>query len=99
LFTGDLEFFRAFGPNFGTYFQLGAESSLWWSGMGVVVIFGLFFATALTLVVVPVLYDFLALSEEKIEALREAEKEEDDESTNLQPGNAPGELGGAFRST
>lgn len=37
----------------------GGESSQWWSGMGVAVIFGLAFATFLTLIVVPVLYDML----------------------------------------
>jgi len=38
---------------------LGGESSQWWRGMGVAVIFGLGFATVVTLIVVPVLYDFL----------------------------------------
>ncbi len=42
------------------FVTLGAESGTWWSGMGVVVIFGLAFATVLTLVVVPVLYYALA---------------------------------------
>jgi len=37
----------------------GGESSQWWRSMGVAVIFGLAFATFLTLVVVPVLYDLL----------------------------------------
>lgn len=37
----------------------GGESSQWWKGMGVAVIFGLAFATFLTLVVLPVLYDLL----------------------------------------
>lgn len=37
----------------------GGESSQWWQGMGVTVIFGLGFATVVTLVVVPVLYDYL----------------------------------------
>lgn len=37
----------------------GGESSQWWRGMGVAVIFGLGFATVVTLVVVPVLYDLL----------------------------------------
>ena len=35
----------------------GGESSQWWRGMGVAVIFGLALATFLTLVLVPVLYD------------------------------------------
>ena len=37
----------------------GGESSQWWRGMGVAVIFGLGFATVITLVVVPILYDFV----------------------------------------
>ena len=37
----------------------GGESSQWWKGMAVAVIFGLGFATFLTLVLVPVLYDLL----------------------------------------
>jgi multidrug efflux pump len=50
LFKGDLKHFVT----------LGAESAVFWSGMGVVVIFGLAFATILTLVAVPVLYYGLA---------------------------------------
>jgi len=45
--------FRAFR------FVTGGESSQWWRPMGVAVIFGLAFATFLTLVLVPVLYDAL----------------------------------------
>jgi multidrug efflux pump subunit AcrB len=37
-----------------------SESSQWWSNMAVVVIFGLLFATVLTLVVVPSLYVMLS---------------------------------------
>jgi multidrug efflux pump subunit AcrB len=40
-------------------FSTGGESSQWWRGMAVAVIFGLGFATFLTLVLVPVLYDLL----------------------------------------
>jgi multidrug efflux pump subunit AcrB len=50
LFTGDI----------GNFIQFGAESSQFWSGMGVVVIFGLAFATFLTLLVVPILYYILS---------------------------------------
>ncbi|MBN2289325.1 MAG: efflux RND transporter permease subunit, partial [Candidatus Glassbacteria bacterium] len=39
--------------------QIGGESSQWWGPMGVAVIFGLAFATLLTLVVVPVMYKLL----------------------------------------
>ncbi|MDH3253486.1 MAG: efflux RND transporter permease subunit [Acidobacteriota bacterium] len=41
------------------HFSSGGESSQWWKGMGVAVIFGLAFATFLTLIVLPVLYDGL----------------------------------------
>lgn len=43
----------------------GGESSQWWRGMGVAVIFGLGFATVVTLVVVPVLYDFVLQGRER----------------------------------
>ncbi|NJN65060.1 MAG: efflux RND transporter permease subunit [Acidobacteria bacterium] len=39
---------------------LGGESTDWWGPMGVSVIFGLTFATVLTLVVVPVTFDVLS---------------------------------------
>lgn len=40
-------------------FSTGSESSQYWGAMGVAVIFGLAFATFLTLVLVPVLYDLV----------------------------------------
>lgn len=43
----------------------GGESSQWWRGMAVAVIFGLGFATFVTLVVVPVLYDYLLQARER----------------------------------
>ena len=39
--------------------RFGGESTQWWGPMGVAVIFGLGFATILTLVVVPVTFDLL----------------------------------------
>jgi len=48
------------------HFATGGESSQWWRGMAVAVIFGLGFATFLTLVMVPVLYDLLLESRERI---------------------------------
>jgi multidrug efflux pump subunit AcrB len=39
--------------------EVGSESSQWWSSLAVAVIFGLAFATVLTLVVVPTLYQAL----------------------------------------
>jgi len=48
------------GFDFKTFsWQIGSESSEWWGPMGVAVIFGLAFATLLTLVVVPVMYKML----------------------------------------
>ncbi|MGB5891426.1 MAG: hypothetical protein WBH75_15825, partial [Thermoanaerobaculia bacterium] len=41
------------------HFSSGGESSQWWQSMGIAVIFGLAFATFLTLVLLPVLYDLL----------------------------------------
>ena len=46
-------------------FATGGESSQWWQGMAVAVIFGLAFATFLTLILVPVLYDLLLEFKEK----------------------------------
>lgn len=40
--------------------QTASESSLWWKGMAVAVIFGLTVATMLTLIVVPVLFSLLS---------------------------------------
>jgi len=55
-----------FGFDFRSFrFQGSGESSAWWRPMGVAVIFGLAFATFLTLVLVPVLYDLLLEVREK----------------------------------
>lgn len=51
-----IDFIGLLKGDLSKFIQFGAESSQWWSNMGVAVIFGLFFATALTLIVVPVLY-------------------------------------------
>lgn len=51
-------------------FATGGESSQWWRGMAVAVIFGLGFATFLTLVMVPVLYDLLLEFRERMAARR-----------------------------
>ncbi|MCK6622677.1 MAG: efflux RND transporter permease subunit [Calditrichaceae bacterium] len=53
----NIDFIGLFSGDFSKFIQFGAESSQWWSGMGVVVIFGLLFATALTLIAVPLMYD------------------------------------------
>lgn len=52
----NINFIGLFQFNFKNFIEIGADSSQWWGNMGVAVIFGLFFSTALTLVVVPVLY-------------------------------------------
>ncbi len=55
-----------FGFDFRRFaFVAAGESSQWWRPMGVAVIFGLAFATFLTLVVVPVLYDLLLDARER----------------------------------
>ena len=56
----NIDFIGLFKGDFSKFIQFGVESSQWWSGMGVAVIFGLFFSTALTLVVVPVMYYLVA---------------------------------------
>ena len=53
-------------------FETGTESSQYWQAMGVAVIFGLAFATFLTLVLVPVLYDFLLGYHERRARARES---------------------------
>ena len=59
--------------------EVGGESSQWWGPMGVAVIFGLAFATVLTLVVVPVMYDFVseltARSREKTQVKEQRSKD------------------------
>ena len=39
---------------------IGGESSQWWGPMAIAVIFGLAFATVLTLIIVPVMYSMMA---------------------------------------
>jgi multidrug efflux pump len=56
----NIDFIGLFKGDVSKFIQFGAESSQWWSNMGVAVIFGLLFSTALTLVVVPVLYYILS---------------------------------------
>ena len=53
--------------------EIGTESSQWWNSLAVAVIFGLAFATILTLVVVPTFYRAFYGREEgkRLEALAE----------------------------
>ncbi len=55
-----IDFVKLVSGDWGDFIAFGAESSQWWSGMGIVVIFGLMFSTALTLIIVPVLYDIFS---------------------------------------
>jgi len=45
-----------FFTNLGDYIYMGGEQAAWWGPMAIAVIVGLLFATALTLILVPVLY-------------------------------------------
>jgi len=56
----NIDFIGLFKGDFSKFIQFGVESSQWWSGMGVAVIFGLLFSTALTLIIVPVLYSIMS---------------------------------------
>lgn len=56
----NIDFIGLLKGDFSKFVQFGVESSQWWSNMGVAVIFGLLFSTALTLIVVPVLYYMLS---------------------------------------
>jgi len=56
----------------------GGESSQWWRSMGVAVIFGLSFATFLTLILVPVLYDLVLQWREWRSGSSQGGKEEDE---------------------
>ncbi len=74
-------------------FVSAGESSQWWRPMGVAVIFGLAFATFLTLVVVPVLYDLLLDLRERLRRRRDAReiarlRREQEESGEVEPAAA-----------
>jgi multidrug efflux pump subunit AcrB len=62
----NIDFIGFFKGDFHNLVEWGAESSQWWANMGVAVIFGLLFATALTLVIVPVLYHALTSASERL---------------------------------
>ena len=52
--------------------EFGSESAQWWGSMAIAVIFGLTFATVLTLVVVPTLYCMLHQRRERLASERSA---------------------------
>lgn len=56
----NIDFIGLFRGDVNKFIEFGADSSQWWGNMGVAVIFGLMFATFLTLIVVPVLYFYLS---------------------------------------
>lgn len=58
LVSSPLEFFT----NLGSYIFWGGEQAAWWGPMAISVIIGLLFATALTLILVPVLYSIIERS-------------------------------------
>ncbi|RNC83349.1 MAG: efflux RND transporter permease subunit [Balneola sp.] len=55
LVANPLEFFS----NLSSYIYMGGEQAAWWGPMAIAVIVGLLFATALTLILVPVLYSII----------------------------------------
>ena len=55
LVSDPLEFFT----HLGSYIYMGGEQAAWWGPMAIAVIVGLLFATALTLILVPVLYSLI----------------------------------------
>jgi multidrug efflux pump subunit AcrB len=55
LVSEPLEFFS----NIGSYVYMGGEQAAWWGPMAISVIVGLLFSTALTLILVPVLYSVI----------------------------------------
>lgn len=57
-----LEFFG----NLGEYIYWGGEQAAWWGPMAIAVIVGLIFATALTLILVPVLYSAIERARRKL---------------------------------
>ncbi len=48
-----------FFSDLGSYIYMGGEQAAWWGPMAIAVIVGLLFATALTLILVPVLYSII----------------------------------------
>lgn len=55
LISSPLTFFS----DLGSYIYMGGEQAAWWGPMAIAVIVGLLFATALTLILVPVLYSII----------------------------------------
>ncbi len=81
----------------GFELSTNGESSQWWKGMGVAVIFGLGFATFLTLVLVPVLYDLLLDLKERWARRRRRGTPARDEPGEPAPADAPADDAAAAR--
>lgn len=62
LISDPVEFFT----NLSLYVYLGGEQAAWWGSMAISVIVGLMFATALTLILVPVLYSIIERSKQRL---------------------------------
>jgi multidrug efflux pump subunit AcrB len=67
-----LEFFT----NLGDYIYMGGEQAAWWGPMAIAVIVGLLFATALTLILVPVLYFIFERASVRLKELMYNQEEE-----------------------
>jgi multidrug efflux pump subunit AcrB len=75
-----IEFFS----NLGDYIYMGGEQAAWWGPMAIAVIVGLLFATALTLILVPVLYYMFERGREKLVEMMFNKPEEKGEVSQLQ---------------
>jgi multidrug efflux pump subunit AcrB len=58
-----------FFSNLGEYIFWGGEQAAWWGPMAIAVIVGLIFATALTLILVPVLYSVIERGRRKVNTI------------------------------
>lgn len=72
-----LEFFS----NLGDYIYMGGEQAAWWGPMAIAVIVGLLFATALTLILVPVLYYLFERGRERLSEIMFGKKKGEQEAT------------------
>jgi multidrug efflux pump len=71
----NIDFIGMLKLDFHNVIEWGAESSQWWANMGVAVIFGLLFATALTLIIVPVMYHLLTGLADWVSSFKKGEPE------------------------
>jgi multidrug efflux pump subunit AcrB len=64
-----------FFTNIGQYVYMGGEQAAWWGPMAIAVISGLVFATALTLIMVPVLYYLIEMGRRRTNMYMFGERE------------------------